>query len=58
LKEITTIRETIPEVGTIKRFAGRSLDVFISKLRKYFSLDPSVCIENIPKVGFILQDNS
>lgn len=39
-------------------FAGRSLDVFISKLRKYFSLDPSVCIENIPKVGFILQDNS
>ena len=39
-------------------FAGRSLDVFISKLRKYFSPDPSICIENIPKVGFILQDNS
>jgi len=39
-------------------FAGRSLDVFISKLRKYFGSDPSICIENIPKVGFILQDNS
>jgi len=37
-------------------FAGRSLDVFISKLRKYFSPDSSIRIENIPKVGFILQD--
>ena len=37
-------------------FAGRSLDVFISKLRKYFSSDPTISIENIPKVGFILQD--
>lgn len=35
-------------------FAGRSLDVFISKLRKYFNGDTSVRIENIPKVGFIL----
>ncbi len=35
-------------------FAGRSLDVFISKLRKYFAADPSIRIENIPKVGFIL----
>jgi DNA-binding response OmpR family regulator len=35
-------------------FAGRSLDVFISKLRKYFADDPSIRIENIPKVGFLL----
>ncbi len=35
-------------------FAGRSLDVFISKLRKYFADDPTVRIENIPKVGFLL----
>ncbi len=35
-------------------FAGRSLDVFISKLRKYFAADPSIRIENIPKVGFQL----
>ena len=35
-------------------FAGRSLDVFISKLRKYFSEDSNIKIENITKVGFIL----
>ena len=35
-------------------FAGRSLDVFISKLRKYFADDPSIKIENVPKVGFLL----
>jgi DNA-binding response OmpR family regulator len=38
-------------------FAGRSLDVFITKLRKYFADDPSVKIENIPKVGFLLSCN-
>ena len=35
-------------------FAGRSLDVFISKLRKYFAGDPSISIENVVKVGYIL----
>ncbi|HYQ57202.1 MAG TPA: response regulator transcription factor [Draconibacterium sp.] len=35
-------------------FAGRSLDVFISKLRKYFANDPSISIENVVKVGYIL----
>ncbi len=35
-------------------FAGRSLDVFISKLRKYFADDTNIKIENIPKVGFSL----
>ena len=35
-------------------FAGRSLDVFISKLRKYLSNDPDIKIENITKVGFVL----
>ena len=35
-------------------FAGRSLDVFISKLRKYFNQDPNVNIENVIKVGYIL----
>jgi DNA-binding response OmpR family regulator len=38
-------------------FAGRSLDVFISKLRKYFAEDPDIKIENIPKVGFLLSCN-
>lgn len=33
-------------------FAGRSLDVFITKLRKYLSADPSVRIINIRGVGY------
>ncbi|MBW7868955.1 MAG: response regulator transcription factor [Brumimicrobium sp.] len=35
-------------------FAGRSLDVFITKLRKYLANDPSVNIENIHGIGFKL----
>lgn len=33
-------------------FAGRSLDVFISRLRKYFSSEKSIQIENIRGIGF------
>jgi DNA-binding response OmpR family regulator len=33
-------------------FLGRSLDVFISRLRKYLKLDASIKIENIHGVGF------
>ena len=33
-------------------FLGRSLDVFISRLRKYLSKDPRIKIENIHSVGF------
>lgn len=33
-------------------FLGRSLDVFISRLRKYLKEDPSIRIENIHGVGF------
>ncbi|MBP6334983.1 MAG: response regulator transcription factor [Bacteroidia bacterium] len=35
-------------------FFGRSLDVFITKIRKYLKEDPSLSIENVFKVGFIL----
>lgn len=35
-------------------FHGRSLDVFIAKLRKYLKADSGVSIENVPKVGFVL----
>ena len=35
-------------------FAGRSMDVFISKLRKHLSDDPRVRIENLHGVGFKL----
>ena len=37
-------------------FLGRSLDVFISRLRKYMKVDPSLKIENIHGVGFRLVD--
>jgi DNA-binding response OmpR family regulator len=33
-------------------FIGRSLDVFISRLRKYLKNDPRISIENIHSVGF------
>jgi DNA-binding response OmpR family regulator len=38
-------------------FMGRSLDVFISKLRKYLKEDPSVQIVNYHGVGFKLEAN-
>jgi len=34
-------------------FLGRSLDVFITKIRKYLQEDPAINIENVFKVGFI-----
>lgn len=34
-------------------FHGRSLDVFIARLRKYLKDDPTVGIENVPGVGFV-----
>jgi two-component system response regulator VicR len=33
-------------------FMGRSLDVFISRLRKYLSTDPAIRIDNVHGVGF------
>ncbi len=36
-------------------FLGRSMDVFISRLRKYLNADPSITIENIHGVGFRLK---
>ena len=36
-------------------FVGRSLDVFITKLRKYFKEDPSITISNIHGIGFKLE---
>ncbi len=35
-------------------FMGRSLDVFITRIRKYLKDDPSLKIENVPSVGFKL----
>ncbi|MCY1719619.1 response regulator transcription factor [Prolixibacteraceae bacterium Z1-6] len=38
--------------GSDDYFLGRSLDVFISRLRKYFKDDPSVKITNLHGIGF------
>jgi DNA-binding response OmpR family regulator len=40
--------------GTDDYFMGRSLDVFISRLRKIIKVETNVRIENIPRVGFKL----
>ena len=41
--------------GEADYFLGRSFDVFICKLRKLLSKDPSVLIRNVYKVGFSLE---
>jgi DNA-binding response OmpR family regulator len=38
--------------GSDDYFLGRSLDVFISRLRKYFKADPTVKITNLHGIGF------
>ena len=52
-------RETILESlwGENDYFLGRSLDVFISKLRKYLKSDESLKIENRHGIGFILKSS-
>jgi DNA-binding response OmpR family regulator len=39
-------------------FMGRSLDVFITKLRKHLKPDANIKIENVHGVGFILTDGT
>ena len=39
--------------GESDYFFGRSLDVFITKIRKYLKEDPNLTIENVFGVGFI-----
>lgn len=54
---ITRREELLEKIwGENDYFAGRSLDVFIAKLRKYLKADVNVTIENIPRVGFLLKD--
>jgi len=38
--------------GSNDYFLGRSLDVFISRLRKYFKADPNIKITNLHGIGF------
>ena len=50
-------REQILEAvwGGNDYFSGRSLDVFISRLRKYFQNDPLVHIENRHGLGYVFE---
>jgi DNA-binding response OmpR family regulator len=41
--------------GESDYYTGRSLDVFISKLRSYFKTDPTISIITIPTVGYVLE---
>jgi len=41
--------------GDDSYFVGRSMDVFITKLRKYLSDDPTISINNVHGVGFRLE---
>lgn len=41
--------------GDDSYFNGRSLDVFITKLRKYLNEDDSINIKNIHGVGFVIE---
>lgn len=43
--------------GDDSYFVGRSMDVFITKLRKYLSKDPALGITNVHGVGFRLEEN-
>ena len=36
-------------------FIGRSMDVFIAKLRKYLKTDPNISITNVHGTGFKLE---
>lgn len=51
--KVLSRNEILEEVwGSDDYFLGRSLDVFISRLRKYFKADPAVKITNLHGIGF------
>lgn len=53
--QILRREDAVEEIyGKRDYFLGRSFDVFISKLRKLLQHDPRINIENVFKVGFIL----
>lgn len=56
LGEIVPKEELLLSIwGVSDYFTGRSLDVFIAKLRKYLDRDSQVEIENVHSVGYILK---
>ena len=59
-QNIVVKREEILEElwGQNDYFLGRSMDVFISRLRKYIQAEPSVSLETKRGVGFIFKISS
>lgn len=55
--QILDRKTTLKELwGESDYFNRRSMDVFISKLRKYLSQDPKIKITNVHGKGFVLED--
>ncbi|MEM1318727.1 MAG: response regulator transcription factor [Bacteroidota bacterium] len=53
--QILRREEAVEQIyGKKDYFLGRSFDVFISRLRKLLKRDPKISIENVFRVGFIL----
>lgn len=53
INKVLSRNEILEKVwGSDDYFLGRSLDVFISRLRKYFKADPAVKITNLHGIGF------
>ena len=52
LKRETALKEIW---GDDDYFMGRSMDVYITKLRKLLKEDPSISITNVHRIGFILE---
>jgi DNA-binding response OmpR family regulator len=53
--EIVNRKEILIDLwGDDTYYNGRSLDVFMTKIRKYFSEDSSIAIKNIRGVGYKL----
>ena len=52
-----TAKEKIETLwGKVDYFNRKSMDVFISRLRKYLSQDSNIKIQNIHGSGFVLSD--
>jgi DNA-binding response OmpR family regulator len=58
INKVLKKEEILNEVwGDDSYFNSRSLDVFVSRLRKYLREDPSIQINNVHGIGFVLSVN-
>lgn len=55
LNQVTPRETALKEIwGEDSYFTTRSMDVYITKLRKYLKLDPNIGIENVHSSGYML----